>query len=148
MATSRRNFLKSGTLGLICAGLPAALAKVALGSPEIAGEFSDGNATSLFNFTQAAFKPYINTKFKIKTGSAAFDLRLTKITDLKAISKIPARIAGKESFSLLFAGSRDAARLTQDTYTLEHAALGTFSLFLVPIGEAKNRHHEAIIIRL
>jgi hypothetical protein len=148
MATTRRNFLKTGTLGLICAGLPAALAKVVVGNPEVVGEFSEGNATSLFSFTQAAFKPHLNTTFKIKTGSAAVNLRLSKITDLKAISKIPARIAGKESFSLMFSGSRGAPRLTQNTYILEHAELGTFSLFLVPIGESTNRHHEAIIIRL
>jgi uncharacterized protein DUF6916 len=148
MATTRRNFLKTGTLGLICAGLPAALAEVVVGHPEVVGEFSEGNATSLFGFTQAAFKPHLNTTFKINAGSAAVNLRLTKITDLKAISKIPARIAGRESFSLMFVGSSDSACLTQDTYILEHVALGRFSLFLVPVGRSTNRHHEAIIIRL
>ena len=148
MATSRRNFLKTGTMGLLCAGVPAAVAKVVLGGPPAFSGSPEENAKSAVNLTKDTFTPYLNTTFRIKTGSAAVDLRLTNITDLKAISKIPARIAGKESFSLLFVGSSNSACLTQDTYTVEHDALGRFSLFLVPVGKPTNRHHEAIIIRL
>ena len=146
MATSRRNFLKAGTLGVLCAGLPAALANVVVGHPEVIGKFSGGNATSFF--TQDTFTPYLNTTFLVKTNAAAVDLKLAKITDLKAISGIRARIAGKESFSLLFAAPSEVAWLTQDTYILEHTALGRFPLFLVPVGRATNRQLEAIIIRL
>jgi hypothetical protein len=148
MATSRRNFLKTGTLGLLCAGIPAAFAKVVVGAPAAAGGLPDGNAKSLINFTKDTFTPHLNTTFRIRTGTTTVDFRLTKITDLKAVSKIPARIAGKESFSLLFVGTSKAACLTQDTYILEHGALGRFSLFLVPVGKATNRDHEAIIVRL
>lgn len=148
MSTSRRSFLKSGTIGLLCAGIPAAFAKVVVGAPTAVGGLPEGNAKTLFNLTKDTFTPHLNTTFRIRTGLVPFDLKLTKITDLKAISKIPARIAGKESFSLLFVGPSNAACLTQDTYILEHAALGRFSLFLVPVGESTNRHHEAIIIRL
>jgi hypothetical protein len=148
MATSRRNFLKTGTLGLICAGLPAVLAKVVVGHPNIVGEFSEGNATRSFNFSKDTFTPHLNTTFRIQTGSFASDLRLTKITDLKAISRIPARIAGKESFSLLFTAADKTTSLPQDTYVVDHAALGRFSMFLVPVGKATNKHYEAIITRL
>jgi hypothetical protein len=147
MSTSRRNFLKSGTMGLLCAGIPVALAKVVVGAPAAAGALPEGNAKTLF-LTKDTFTPHLNTIFRIQTGLGPFDLKLTKITDLKAISKIPARIAGKESFSLLFVGPGNAKDLTQDTYVFEHAALGRFSLFLVPVGKSTNRHHEAIIVRL
>src|SRR5260370_15016356 len=42
----------------------------------------------------------------------------------KATSRIPARIAGKECFSLMFVGSSEATSLSQDTYIVEHDALG------------------------
>jgi hypothetical protein len=148
MATSRRNFLKTGTMGLICVGVPAALAKVVVGNPTSVGAFSEWNAKSLINFTRETFATHLNTTFRIRTSSAVVDLKLANVTDLKSIPKIGARIAGKESFSLLFVRSSNAACLTQDTYILEHAALGRFSLFLVPVGKSANRHHEAIIIRL
>jgi hypothetical protein len=147
MSTSRRNFLKSGMMGLLCAGIPVALAKVVVGAPAAASGSPEGNAKTLF-LTKDTFTPHLNTIFRIQTGLGSFDLKLTKITDLKAISKIPARIAGKESFSLLFVGPSNAKDLTQDTYIFEHAVLGRFSLFLVPVGKSTNRHHEAIIVRL
>lgn len=147
MATSRRNFLKTGSLGLICAGLPGALAKVVVGQPGVVGRLSQAYATSLPNFTREMFAPHLHTTFRVKTGSTAVDLSLTRITDLKALARVPSRIAGKESFSLLFVAPGEAASLGQDTYSIEHASLGRFSLFLVPVGKAANRHHEAIIIR-
>ena len=100
------------------------------------------------HFTKDAFSPYVGTTFRIRTGSGAVDLRLTKITDLKAISKTPSRIAGRESFSLLFAGSSNSQLLTQETRPIEHRELGRFSLFLVPVGKPTSRHYEAIIVRL
>ena len=148
MATSRRNFLKTGTMGLLCAGVPGALARIALAGPTAAGGSPEGKAKSMIKFTQGTFTPHINTTFRIRAGSRAVNLKLTKITDLKAISKTPARIAGKEGFSLLFVGSAKSSRLTQDTYIIEHAALGKFSLFLVPVEKSEHRYHEAIIVRL
>src|ERR1700682_3614437 len=148
MATSRRNFLKSGAIGLICAGVPAALAKVAVGHPAGVGEFSAANARNSFDFSKDIFAPHLNTTFRIQTRKGAFDLRLTSITDLKAISRIPARTAGRESFSLLFTAARKTGSPAEGTYVIEHAALGRFSLFLAPVGKPANSHHEAIIVRL
>src|SRR6267142_4211693 len=102
MATSRRSFLKSGAIGLLCAGVPTALAKIAVGHPAVVGEFSAANAKSSFDFSKDIFASHLNTSFRIQTRKGALDLKLTSITDLKTISRIPARIAGRESFSLLF----------------------------------------------
>lgn len=56
--------------------------------------------------------------------------------------------AGHE-FSLLFRGPHDVA-LTQDTYSFEHAALGRFSMFIVPVCPPDNGtcYYEAIFNRL
>jgi len=148
MATSRRNFLKTGTMGLLCAGLPVGLAKAVIGRPKPDGRFGDGNAMGAGHFTRDAFEPYVGTRFRVKADFGSVDLRLTKITDLKAISKTPSRIAGRESFSLLFAGSSNSQLLTQETRPIEHRELGRFSLFLVPVGKPTSRHYEAIIVRL
>ena len=148
MATSRRNFLKSGAIGLLCAGVPTALARVAVGHPAGVGEFSAANARSSFDFSKDMFAPHLNTSFRIRTRKGVFDLILTNITDLKATSRIPARFAGRESFSLLFTAARKTGSPAEGTYVIEHAALGRFSLFLVPVGMPTNRHHEAVIVRL
>ena len=145
MATSRRNFLKTGTMGLLCAGVPAVFAKVAVGNPIATGGVPGRTA---FSFTRDTFTPHVNTTFRIQTGSRAVNVRLTKITDLKSISRTPARFAGKESFSLVFNDLNRTQFLTQDTYVIEHKALGRFSMFLVPVGKSTNRQYEAIIIRV
>ena len=148
MATSRRTFLKTGTMGLLCAGLPAGLAKAVISPSTSGGGLGEGKAAGAGSFTKAAFDPYVGTTFRVKAGAASVDLRLSKITDLKAIARIPSRIAGRESFSLLFKGSSKAPLMTQDTRVMEHQRLGKFSLFLVPVGRSRNRHYEAIVIRL
>jgi hypothetical protein len=148
MATSRRSFLKSGTMGLLFAGVPAVLRKIVSGRTLGAGGFPERNAAGETRFTMGTFARHLNTTFRIKGSSGTVDLKLAKVTDLKATSKTPARIAGSESFSLLFVGSRKATSLTQDTYRVQHEALGRFSLFLVPVGKPANRRFEAIFIRL
>lgn len=134
-------------MGLVFLGLPAAaLAKVS-GRSFAVGSLAR-NANNPFRFTQETFARHLNTVFHIRKNGTAVDAKLTNITDLKAISKIPERIAGKESFSLFFVASKNARTLTQDTYLVEHEVLGKFSLFVVPVGRNKNRHYEAIISQL
>jgi|SRR2546426_8339535 len=146
MTTTRRSFLKTGTMGLLCAAMPAALAKLVAGSPNRAN-LPGTDARSLRKMSIETFTRHLNTIFRVKTGSGTVKLKLTTVTDLKAISKTPAKIAGKESFSLMFVGSGKHS-FTQDTYVVEHSALGRFSLFLVPVGKSTNNHYEAIVIRL
>lgn len=148
MRTSRRSFLKTGTISLLSVGAPAVLAKTAAGRPLGGVESRAGLASGDLNFTKRMFMPLVNTSFRVHTGSATVKIRLAKVTDLKTVSNSPARIAGRESFSLLFVDSRKTSGLTQDTYVVEHEALGRFSLFLVPIGQPETGHYEAIIIRL
>jgi hypothetical protein len=54
-----------------------------------------------------------------------------------------------ECFSLVFRGPAGVA-LDQRTYRVEHGALGDFSLFLVPIGQADDGRQEleAVVNRL
>ncbi len=53
-----------------------------------------------------------------------------------------------EKFSLLFRGMNGQA-LDQDTYLFEHAGIGQFAMFIVPIGAMDTNHdyYEAVFNR-
>ncbi len=78
-----------------------------------------------------SFTPHLDTTFSIALSNGELlALRLTEITALgqnSASNRIP--------FSLLFCHPSlpRNAHLPQQTYHLQHAALGTLTLFLVPL---------------
>jgi len=138
MGTSRRDFMKKGSLVALAAGFPVSLVERAAGS-EIA------LPSVAFGLSKAAFLAQLNTDFLINEGVAKVAVRLVEVTDL------PRRGATgrKEAFSLLFRGDY-AMLLKQNTYLIEHDRLGIFSFLLVPImTRDKNApHYEAIINHL
>ena len=146
MSTSRRRFLKTGTMGLLFVGIPATLSKAGLASVVSRSRFSGANLQGS-KLTKDAFTPHLNTTFRVNTDSGTTSLKLIATTDLKSRSLIKSRIAGKESFSLLFERDAHGQPFTQDTYPVEHSALGKFSLFIVPVGSESGEHYEAIFTR-
>jgi Domain of unknown function (DUF6916) len=142
MLISRRTFIKAGALAAIVAGIslkPGLL--VFAQEPSVALPTSD----PLSNFTQATFEQYLNSIFTLR-GRTPVEITLTKVEDT-----LPAKVsrtAGRESFTLHFVGGGVA--LPQDTYVIDHAALGTFKLFLVPAGSDDNgaQRYVAVINRL
>src|SRR2546422_567404 len=135
MATSRRDFLKKGTLVALAAGVPASLAE------KVAGKASLTPAG--FGLTKAAFEAQLNTEFLI--GASRVAVKLVDVTDLDARKKR----SGKEGFSLLFRGD-PSTPLRQDTYLIEHKSLGMFSFLIVPVMRKKKtaQYYEAVINRL
>ena len=88
----------------------------------------------------AGFRDAVDTAFEVGTGGA----RLSEMTllDVSVRDRGPAW----ECFSLLFAGPRPA--LPQAIYALEHADLGSFALFLVPVVSPPDvQHYEAVFNR-
>ena len=84
------------------------------------------------SLTRTAFEPHQNTDFRLNIeGAAPVVLRLVEVAD-----KTPEGFPG-EQFSLLFAGPPEPF-LEQRTYTLEHDAMGTLTLFLVPVAQRKD----------
>jgi hypothetical protein len=71
----------------------------------------------------------------------------TELVDMTAGPERPVAPGGavrRRPFSLVFRGPPGAA-LPQRTYRVEHDALGTFDLFLVPIGpDAEGMRYEAV----
>lgn len=95
--------------------------------------------------TKAHFEPFVDTFVQVREGEKQIQLRLIQVAELKREANERRSFSG-ESFSLLFEDSRKA-RLTQEVYSIQHFALGEFSLLLVPTGIKGNRY-EAIINRI
>lgn len=130
MSTSRRKFLKAGMLTAVFAAVPLKNVwgqswKDKDGNPEQSSAYDP-----LSNYTKATFTQYLNSVFQLRTGFSVVAVTLLKVDDLPAAK-------GGECFSLLFRGGGGAA-LRQNTYSLDHPALGTFQLFLVPVGADSN----------
>jgi Domain of unknown function (DUF6916) len=165
MTYSRRKFMKAGILAAACAGLPL---KSALGQKmmESSKAFPLLNAglrptpssvssslEQLGYYNKSAFTPYVNTAFSVHLSSSSTrSLTLTEVGDyLKPISQVDAsaNALGSECFSLLFQIPQGKS-FNQDTYMIEHEALGTFYMFLVPVsprGQKQSDSYEAVIYR-
>jgi len=134
MSTSRRNFLKSGTLVALSAGVPLVSMKSVLGH--------DPTGASSDLLSMKSFADQINTYFTIHHGRSKVS---AKLVDVKAL---PAPSAHGEAFSLFFRGHNSRA-LKQNTYVIEHAKMGSFSFLLVPMRTSESAPlYEAVINRL
>ncbi len=138
MGTSRRDFIKKGSLVALVAGVPLSLVE-RTAAREIAA------SSVAFGLNKAAFLAQLNSTFLINEGASKVAVKLVDVTDLP---KRGAK-ASKEAFSLVFKGDK-ATALEQNTYLIEHEKLGLFSFLLVPImsKDKSARHYEAIINRL
>ena len=85
--------------------------------------------TTLADLTKATFEPLLHQRFAVRLDAERTDeLELVELTSLGA-----ARPKLREPFSLIFCGpAKDWFQ--QGMYPLEHPALGSQPVFLVPIG--------------
>ena len=97
---------------------------------------------SLADLTFADFAAALKTKFRVNTSAdAAVDFILT---EAKSTSAAGSSDPNPKQFSLVFTGPL-ASCLEQRTYRFEHDTLGTFDLFIVPVGRDSGRfHYEAV----
>ena len=92
----------------------------------------------LEDFTSATFAPLAGDEFAV--AQAAITVRLETVTP-GGEQRDPAL---RTPFSLLFRGP-PAPILPQRIYALEHAVLGTFEIFLVPLEpDAEGARYEAV----
>jgi hypothetical protein len=101
----------------------------------------------LEKLTHESFAPHVGTEFALRLGPAD-SLPLTLI-EARAVGSAPPRPGPdgnrrRQPFSLLFRGPRQPV-LPQRIYPIEHAAMGTLELFIVPIGpDAAGLRYEAV----
>ena len=130
MSTSRRKFLRTGLVTALFTAIPV---KNVMGRSSSARGIDQANPPvdqndPLANYSKATFTYYLNSIFQLKATGSTTEVTLTKVEDLPAAR-------GGECFSLLFRGG--SRKLSQNTYTLVHSALGQFQLLLVPVGADK-----------
>jgi len=92
--------------------------------------------------THEAFSQQLNTKFRTRIdGEIPVELELTSVSEFLQSPR-------QERFSIEFRGPTDRF-LSQGMHDLEHAEMGTVSLFLVPIGQDDwGFYYEAVFNRL
>ena len=136
MSSSRREFLKRGTLMALAAGVPLSLTEKAFGTTK----------STAAGLNMTAFKSHLGTSFHINHQASKVNFKLVDVTSFASRKQTA---AGKEGFSLLFRGPKETT-LKQDTYLIEHEQLGMFSFLVVPVGTKDTRapHYEAVINRL
>jgi hypothetical protein len=78
--------------------------------------------------TQQQFTESLNSTFRLPLDdNGAVEITLIEVSEPKLTRR-------QEMFGLIFRGPLDVF-LPQQTYVAEHAAMGTFDLFLVPVGQ-------------
>lgn len=107
----------------------------------------------LEDFTYGTFAGHVGEKFMLQVSTSQdVELELIRASEKGGESTsaggdgAPARQG--ERFSLVFRGPRENP-LPQHTYEFRHAELGSFPLFIVPIGmDADGYLYEAVFTRL
>lgn len=129
--------------GLLKAG---AVAAAAVGTTPVASVAAGPRAVDpLRHLRLATYGPLVNSLFKIQHPHQPLRAKLVEVVEYRPRGRFEE--ARREAFSLLFDVQR-AELLVQGTYALEHHRLGTFSLFLVPVGRGeKGLFLEAIVNR-
>jgi hypothetical protein len=152
MATSRRNIITKGALAGIAAlvSLPESLfAKPAPGpiAPALPAK-RKVVADSLPWLSRSMFEGQLNRVFQInKPGMGWIPTQLIAVTDVPT-AQAGGNIGHPDCFNVIFQGPSSAV-LPQSTYSCNNAALGSFTIFLVPgsVG-AKTRNYVATFNRV
>lgn len=136
--TSRRKFLKQGSLGAIVAGF-------AFGAGKVRGA-SLGSSDVPYDLNRAAFASQLQTTFLVGNGRKKAALKLIDVIDRGSRKTIN---RDREAFTLVLRGGHSSP-LKQQTYEIEHEKLGSFSLLVVPVlaRDDKARYYEINFNRL
>ena len=152
MSVTRRSFIKAGALSALAAGFVLNSTGLALAQTSTpAQDFpipQEAMADPVFYFQKSTFDPYLNTTFRARARGEVVNLVLVKVVDTSAPgrSALTRRARPSTGFSLLFRASAPLTGITT-IHTLEHDALGTFSLFLerASANESRVLYYEAVI---
>lgn len=141
---SRAGLLKLGAAAAVVLGGGSAARAVAGNSaatPKDAASADSRKVRGPRHLRLATYVPLVGSAFRIhRSPSSSLGVKLVSAT------RLPSEVG--ESFSLIFQGHGNA-KLGQETYTIEHPSVGTFPLFLVPVGPARRgQSFEAVINRI
>ena len=144
--------MKAGALSALAAGFVLNFADLALAQTSTPSQDfpipQEAKTDAVFYYQKSTFDPHLNTTFRARARGEVVELVLVKITDSSSPgrSALTRRARVSQGFTLLF---RASAPLTEITtiHTLEHDALGQFSLFLERASAKESRvlYYEAVI---
>ena len=99
-----------------------------------------------FSFKRETFQPYLNSIFKLSAGANSVEATLVSVRDFtpNPHQKTTKKSRPSDSFALVFRAEGKLTDLTS-IYDVEHAALGTFPLFLTRRDGPQGKHfYEAV----
>jgi hypothetical protein len=157
MKIPRRKFIKVGIISAACAGIPLALGPTSAqdqqdGSRQRGGYFpipSEVQDDPTSYYTMATFVPYVKSAFQIQVGRVWKHMKLVEVKNLCPKADNTPATNLNECFSLTFLAAR-GQKIEQRAYPIRHAALGKFTLFMVPVGRRTRtspEYYEAVINR-
>jgi hypothetical protein len=151
--------MKAGIVAAACAGLPlrSALAGNMLEDPNVRKLLpSTSSMEQLSYYTKSTFSPYVNTMFRVQLAPSNMrELKLTAIDDYPTsfskvdVADVVTYETKTECFSLLLT-MPPGNPFEQDTYLIEHDALGIFYMFVVPVSAQSKKspnYYEAVVYR-
>ena len=143
--TTRRSFLGS----VVATSAAVAIGEGLASSGDLAGAATLPATKTL---RESAFRRALGTTFDVKAGMLHYRVKLASVESL-SMSNLPYhRAAGHrttgEQYSLMFTGS-SSRTFAQGTYRVTHHQLGTFALFLVPVGRRHGAQaYQAVIVNV
>ena len=141
MSISRRHFLRAGGVAVIAAGAATSI-NAKTNAP---GSDTAVPIEQLALMSKASFAAHLNSIFLIRPREGQeVPVELIALRDFTP-PKVAAARTGQECFALVF---RPRARQTlkQNTYQIEHRALGQFQLLLAPVKSQKHGQiYQAVI---
>jgi hypothetical protein len=143
MELTRGDFLRSLAIGV--GGAVTGLTAFGADGSQVPGLrwHSGRNETLLVDLTKETFERLLNTTFRVmdKSTPTVVDVQLVEVSEGRSASDF-------EQFSILFHGPAEPV-LPQRTYSVQHAELGDFDLFLVPVAASQSRaEYEAVFSRM
>ena len=91
--------------------------------------------------TEKEFSQHVHTRFPLKLDGQEIELELVEV---KGYLPQAQEQSGMERFSVFFDGPGNV-RLPQRLYSLQHAQMGEFEIFLVPVsGNEKGFRYEVV----
>jgi hypothetical protein len=100
---------------------------------------------SLETLTHEAFQPRVGESFRIRPDSeTSIEAELIEVRVLGKPGRAPQRSSRRTPFALSFRTATKGA-LPQRIYAVEHGTMGSYDIFLVPVGpDAVGMVYEAI----
>jgi hypothetical protein len=139
MAISRRTFLGRSSVLSIAALFP--LTSHARHNAGLSSGLEQAQHDLLSRLSSQSFFENLKTTFEIQVSALnTQELELIEVSKQKTH-----RVT--ESFDVLFRGRKEN-QFTQGTYMLHHARMGSFPVFVVPVGDGKNALYQAIFTRM